>query len=190
MKMPKLVPTSTYYADMAPQTLKPKHFQMIMLEALGCTVQEIAHATGFSCENVYIVRQNEVFQREVAKLRERIQSECIQRAVEQLNLHVLNAVETIASTMNDPNAPKALRLKAAQDILNRVPATSITLRQFSNPSGKPQMTADELDSALERGKELLNNLPELQLSTLQNARQRALQELTQIDEALAQKAGE
>lgn len=52
--------------------------------------------------------------------------------------------------------------------------------------GQPQMTADKLETAFERSNDLLNNLPEWQLSILQNARLQALQQVTQIDEALAQ----
>jgi hypothetical protein len=159
---------------------------MMYLEVFGHSIKEIADATGYTPDGIYLARQSAVYQRELAKLREMIQSEAIQQAVERLNILVPMAIQEIESILTDPTAPKALKLRAAQDILNRVPATSIALRQFPNPSGKPQMTVDELDSALQRSRELLNNLPELQISTLQNARQRALQELTQIDEALAQ----
>jgi hypothetical protein len=103
-----------------------------------------------------------------------------------LNILVPRAIQEIESILNDPNSPRALRLKAAQDILNRVPATSIALRQLSNSVGQPQMTANELEGSLQHANEVLAKLPDLQITILEDARRRALQEITQIDEALKQ----
>jgi hypothetical protein len=166
--------------------LKTVHYRMMYLEVFGHSVKEIAEALGYTTEGIYLARQTELYQRELAKLRAQIQSEAIQRVVERLNILILPAIEVIESILHDPDAPKALKLRAAQDILNRVPATSITLRQFSNPSGKPEMTEEEWEKAVEHMNNVAATIPGMQCEMLERARQKALDELTRIDEALAQ----
>jgi hypothetical protein len=182
----KAIVTDLTAEQVGKKPLKTIHYRMMYLEVSGHSVKEIADAIGYTPDGIYLARQSDVYQRELAKLREMIQSEAISRAVERLNLLVPKAIEEIESILNNPTATKALRLKAAQDILNRVPATSLTLRQFPSAHSQPQLTADELETALEQSNDLLNNLPELQRTVLEAARQRALEEMTQINEALAQ----
>jgi hypothetical protein len=144
------------YTNMAPKTLKGKHLDMLLLDATGASVKTIAEATGYSPDMVYCVRQSPVYQERLARLREYIQTECINLAVEKLNRASLKAVEVLEHALDNPETPLRQKLLAAHQVLKFVTELGGTP---SRPSTTPKAMTDliaRLDYALENSSERVN----------------------------------
>jgi hypothetical protein len=106
------------YANGAVRQERPAHRLFLELAARGYTVKEIAERTGYTpvCIN-NILRQKHTQQVLVNEIRQVADED--EEVVEFIRQEVLESVKTIKRIRDDSNAPKAVRLAAANDLLNR-----------------------------------------------------------------------
>jgi hypothetical protein len=142
------------YTDMAPKTLKHAHYEMLLLDATGASVKDIANATGYSPDMVYCVRKSEAYQQALTNIRTQIQTECVNFAVEKLNRLALKAVEVLEQTLQSPETPWRQKLFTAREVLKFVSEHG---GMPSRPSTTPEKLAaltERLDRALDAAAKL------------------------------------
>jgi len=104
------------------QRLKPHHFGMARMVAVGMTPGEIAVLTGFTPGQVSKIQGAPLFQAEVIRLRDDIDEGAVANVQETLQGMAPRAAEVLDEDMNFmPLCPqdRKLRQTAAIDILNR-----------------------------------------------------------------------
>lgn len=106
------------------QNLKPAHEIVALLEARGCTITEIAEATGYNYNYIFRIRSevNE-YPMVLAEFKREIQSQVVEKtanAITMLNSKVpkmIDNLEALALTANK----EGVQLRATMDWLDRAP---------------------------------------------------------------------
>jgi hypothetical protein len=134
--------------DRAPQRMKPIYYQILLLDLIGTPPKDIAAATGYSTANIYLIQHSPIYQQELRAMRTQQQHHWMQMALDKLYSQALPAIEFQINLMNNREASLYLRQRAAADLLDRIPDTSKSLRQFIEKQ-QPQLTDEQVQEMLE-----------------------------------------
>jgi hypothetical protein len=123
----------TTYESRVPQRLRGIHYKILEMDLAGVRIESIATTVGMSIQGIFLVRKMPAYQTELANMRR----EARQKAIELIADEALASVRHIISVRDDPEAPKAIRLKAAMTLLDRFLPTSSAQRneQHTNDDG-------------------------------------------------------
>ena len=111
-----------------PQALRAKHFLAAALQAMGLSNIEVAHSVGFTKEYISLLSQSSLFQAEVQRLTLQLQSKLVTDAAKRLEAELHRNIDTMIEVRDNTNVGPAVRLRAANDLMDHVPGMSRNAR--------------------------------------------------------------
>lgn len=125
-----------------PKELSERHRNILRLYALGYTIKEIAERIGCTQATVSNIVNSELGRTHTEVFRRGIDNAALDSAI-RLRAMAPAALDVIEGIIQDENAPAALRLRAAQDTLDRAGYGAV--KRMDIRATSVSLTADDLE---------------------------------------------
>lgn len=126
--------------------MTPERSAFIMLHhILGLSAQKIARRLGVEEREVEVLMSSELYQLNLANAIDAFRRKATRNAVDRLVFAAEDATEFLASLPDNMMHKPSIRLRAALEILDRIPETSKTLRQYVSHNVESGFTDEQVE---------------------------------------------